>query len=193
MFGNSQSPESLKRIDFSQQQVSVAAAAVLMLIFCSFMAGYFFSQRDGTLEEGSFDLMNFEREAAAFQQSEGRDSLPNDAQQKVKLNHDTAENNLAIPPVGGMSQLEKRNVSKQYYAQLVGFGTVEAARICVKKLKRYGVPALVEDRVSKTGGGKLHRWYQVVTEPQDSPDALIAIVERAKKLLSVKDSTLKER
>lgn len=54
--------------------------------------------------------------------------------------------------------------STHYYAQLIGFGTVEAADQFVNRITRKGFPAKVEKRTSKTAKGKKVSWYQVVTD-----------------------------
>jgi hypothetical protein len=74
-----------------------------------------------------------------------------------------------------------------YYAELIGFGTLKSAHAFVDKLQKQGIVTLVKERVSKTVKGKRVVWYQVVTEPCGDQMALLELVKRLEKKEHLKD------
>jgi len=80
------------------------------------------------------------------------------------------------------------DVNKKYYAELIGFGTENAAQQFVKKLAHKGVQVEMKKRISKTARGKKTFWYQVVTmvyEDKSEMQKLIDSVVKEEKLRDV--------
>ncbi len=80
-----------------------------------------------------------------------------------------------------------------YYAPLIGFGTLRAADHCAQKLKKMGIDAHLEERVSQGRRGKKIIWYQIVTENYTDKEMLKAVVERVKQELNIKEINILER
>ena len=76
---------------------------------------------------------------------------------------------------------------KHYFAQLVGFGTQQAAHAFAERLQKKNIPVIVKDRHSKTARGKKVTWYQVVTAPFSNKDELEKIVNDVKIKERLKD------
>lgn len=88
--------------------------------------------------------------------------------------------------------LEKTDIvaadSRRYYAELIGFGTEQAAQAFVKRVKKSGIVVVSKKRLSKTARGKKIVWYQVVTEPYADQTALrdvVALLEKKEHLNGV--------
>ena len=80
----------------------------------------------------------------------------------------------------------------KYVAQLVGFGTLIAARECCDRFIAKGYPVEIQKRLSKTKRGRSIVWYQVTTKPcvkeseaQELADS-IGKAERIKNIAIVK-------
>jgi hypothetical protein len=67
-----------------------------------------------------------------------------------------------------------------FYAQLIGFGTLSAAQKFSDRLRRKNFPVQVKERNSSTAQGKKIIWYQVVTEPFEDKEELLAAVHKIK-------------
>ena len=78
-------------------------------------------------------------------------------------------------------------VHKKYYAQLVGFGTLQAAERCAKRLTQHAMPVVVKHRHSKTAKGKKIQWYQVVTQEFSDQKELEKVVQIIKEKERLKD------
>jgi len=66
---------------------------------------------------------------------------------------------------------------KKYYAELIGFGTLGAARRFSNRMNKQDLSVTVKRRKSKTSKGKTITWYQVITEKFDNKNDLIAFVD----------------
>ena len=75
-----------------------------------------------------------------------------------------------------ISSLSKDD-ERQFYAELIGFGTKRAAQKFADKLTQKNVTVAVKRRKSKTARGKVIIWYQVVTEAFNDKNDLIALVD----------------
>jgi len=81
---------------------------------------------------------------------------------------------------------------KRYYAQLIGFGTSQAADSFARRLTKQGFSVKVEQCKSRTAKGKIITWYQVVTNPYSDVQKLqevIDIVAYKEKLKGVRVKT----
>lgn len=77
--------------------------------------------------------------------------------------------------------------STRYFAQLVGFGTRQAAQKFVQRLQQVDIPVEVKDRHSKTAKGKKVTWYQVVTTSFSDKGELEKLVNEIKVKERLKD------
>lgn len=89
------------------------------------------------------------------------------------LNEDTASEDSAS------AQDQKAGQETQYFAELIGFGTLSQAKNYAARLKKREVKAHVIEHKSRTARGKTRAWYQVITAPMQY-DALQALVDRIK-------------
>jgi len=69
---------------------------------------------------------------------------------------------------------------EKYFAQLVGFGTQQAANAFAQRLQKSNMPVIVKNRHSKTAKGKKITWYQVVTAPFNNKNELERVVDEIK-------------
>ena len=65
-----------------------------------------------------------------------------------------------------------------YYAQLIGFGTREAAQKFAFNLQKQNIPIMIKERISKTAKGKKIAWYQVITELFKDKNKLQVLVNK---------------
>lgn len=73
-----------------------------------------------------------------------------------------------------------KNDGREYYAQLVGFSSQQAAQQFVKKLALRDITAHIKQRPSKTAKGRIVYWYQVITESFTNKEELLKLVENIK-------------
>lgn len=88
----------------------------------------------------------------------------------------------------GISQSSNQK-SNCYMAQLIGFGTEQAAYQFVNRITKKGFSAKVEKRKSRTAKGKTLFWYQVVTDSYADKaqlEEIIAILVRQEKLKDIR-------
>ena len=148
----------------SSRQVSWLTASLLLLSFFVFMAGYFFGQRK-----------MLEHVHATADQEVLADTIYANACTACEPMATSVEDETLAEAVGASSSPE------EYYAQLIGFGTFRAAHKFVDRLKQKDMPVEVKERHSRTAQGKEIIWYQVVTEPFQQRDDLVAFVDTIKK------------
>lgn len=176
-----------KRIEFTQQQVSLAAALVLMLIFLAFMVGQGYFLESSILEHSYF-LLN------------SNDSVLEPGRyyaEDLDEYCDQGEMRALVPHQGSKQESSKKNDQKvqhvqRYYAQLKGFGTVKAAQLLSEQLKRYHIPTLIVKRISRTVSGVEQCWYQVITELYTNKDTLSSITKKAQRIVGIKNCVMHE-
>jgi hypothetical protein len=76
-------------------------------------------------------------------------------------------------------QGHKEGQEAQYFAELIGFGTVQQAKYYANQLKNKKIKSYIIEHKSRTARGKTRTWYQVLTAPM-SYDALQVLVNRIK-------------
>jgi hypothetical protein len=141
----------------TNRQVSWLTASIVVLAFCIFIAGYVLGQKKALEEYSSTGKGIF---SSSYVQVEGNKN-PLEDELSASLNHESA--------------------SKQYYAQLIGFGTLRAADKFAERLQQKNFPVKVVEKHSKTAQGKKIIWYQVVTETFDKKDDLIVFTQKIEK------------
>lgn len=82
-------------------------------------------------------------------------------------------------------------VNKPQYAQLIGFGTKQAAQAFVARLKKHNVPVILKTIMSKTASGKQRTWYQAITPTYESSKELQEQIAKIKKLEHIRGSDIK--
>lgn len=93
------------------------------------------------------------------EKAENNNDRNSEAIKQLVENNTTVNTTLAATLTG-----QNNEVATRYYAQLIGFGTAQAADQFVNRITKRGFPAKVEKRTSKTTRGKKVSWYQVVTD-----------------------------
>jgi hypothetical protein len=78
---------------------------------------------------------------------------------------------------GQNSEQVCEQASDQYYAELVGFGSKNAANAFCSRLKKRGITVNLKKRRSRTSRGRNVDWYQAVTEKFDNKSDLVAFVD----------------
>jgi hypothetical protein len=146
--------ERLPGLYVSHRQFSWLTATLIALTFCVFVGGYLLGKR----KQMSPD---------AVSTSELVVVAPTTPHQEASAEH------TAMVPA--------RAPSQTYYAQLIGFGTSSAAQKFSEKLQRRNYPVCVRERHSTTAQGKKIIWYQVITEPFEDKNELLAAIQKIKK------------
>ncbi len=77
------------------------------------------------------------------------------------------------------------------YAQLIGFGTKQAAQAFVTRLKKHNVPVILKTVISKTASGKQRTWYQAITPTYESARELQDQVTKIKRLEHIRGNDIK--
>ena len=80
-----------------------------------------------------------------------------------------------------------------YVARLAGFGTLQAARDFLRRIKPLDNGANAVEHVSKTSKGRKIKWYQVVTSEFEDKKALTHLVERIKHKEHINDVQIIDR
>lgn len=83
------------------------------------------------------------------------------------------------------------NVKNPQYAQLIGFGTKQAAQAFVTRLKKHHVPVILKTMISKTASGKQRTWYQAITPTYESAQELQDQVSKIKRLEHIRGNDIK--
>jgi cell division protein FtsN len=82
---------------------------------------------------------------------------------------------------------EEAGAEQNFYAQIAGFGTSQAAQALVNKLAKHEIKSVVNKRQSKSGRGRKVTWYQVVTPAYADKQKLTYETERIKQIAHIKD------
>ena len=207
-FKNEPTKESSESINItlSNRQASLFIAAGLLIIFFSFITGYFWGKRSAisqfcmSVEQSSFadriytsmcELSETEppttQETVAVGQEQSTDVpvTSADADQVaeeqedlgVSLDHDSVQH---VVQAVVETQVKSAEVER-YHAQLVGSGSEQLAEKFAQRLRKKGMPVKVEAKKSKSTKGKIRSWYQVVTQDFTSKNELEALVARISK------------
>ncbi len=76
---------------------------------------------------------------------------------------------------------DAQQAKPSYLAELIGFGSLSSAQAFVDRLEKKGIKVSIKKRDSKSARGKLVSWYQVVTQPYDSHENLMRVVDVVKR------------
>ncbi len=175
----SNNPNKRDGLFVPNRQLAVFVAGGAILVFGSFMSGYFFGKKQVTDEL----MYKIEQESFADQVYS---SLCGLYDQEAEDIHETIqqEEPLVFQDHAVSDQLDGNQDS--YYAQLIGFGTRQAAEQFAQRVGHI-VGVQVDERTSTTPKGRMVTWYQVVTKPFASRDLLSDTVDRITKQEKLKD------
>jgi hypothetical protein len=101
-----------------------------------------------------------------------------------------ASNNVFVEQ---SNEEEVVNKDKIFVAPLAGFGTLHAASIFARRVRKYDPSVQVKTRVSKTPKGKKIAWYQAVTGEFEKREKLEKIIEQVKKQEHIKEVEIIEK
>ncbi len=176
------------------RQLSAIIAALLFVAFCIFISGYFLGKKYAA-----------EQFTAAIRQDSFADhiytSVLSTTPEQAETNNDLLTTTVAQNPVATQELLvaqepiaslsDVSDLTQNYYAQLIGFGTEKAAQQFVSKLAAKGTLTEVKKRASKTVKGKTSYWYQVVTPAYADKYELSTLVDKIAKEENLKDVCIK--
>jgi len=179
----------------SMRQLSFVVAGNIILLFTTFILGYFWGQRYAV--EQFVDKIDNDSFADQISSSlfslQKNNTIPEDIMQSVDMT--TTEQSHCSKGVDQQDIMTHvvHNVTANtptvsltsYYAQLIGFGTLKAANRFVNRLQQKNIPVEVKKRISRTARGKKITWYQVVTKKYNDKsvlEKLVAILKEDEKL-----------
>jgi hypothetical protein len=181
----------------THRQASFATASVLFLFFCGFISGYFTGKRH-TVEEFS---AQFHQESFADQvysslctlyepEKEVTTQLENQPTPAVSIPQPTCAEKNAGATESATIALPINTPLREYYAELIGFGTQKAAEKFAQSLQKKAINTNVKKRLSKTAKGRKVYWYQVVTDRFVSRETLERLVDRIAREEKLKDTRI---
>lgn len=198
-------------ISLSNRQASLLLAAGMLIIFFSFITGYFWGKRNAIsqfcmgVEQSSFAdrIYTSMCELSETEVPTTQDTVTASADSAAITAVDADDGTDGEEPVSALGQdLQGEQVGAvaaavpadatptvSYHAQLAGYGSQQHAEKFVQKLRKKGVAASVETRNSKSAKGKTRSWYQVVTKDftnKNELEVLVARISKEEKLSGVR-------
>jgi hypothetical protein len=193
-YGNCQCSSSSTLI-IPRTQASRIVAALILVAFFIFVAGYFLGKRRavdeiaGRLESDTFaDRLHYAMSGLYdIPKDEGESSVETAESGCDAEGTECAENDQAPQqePTVAVAHEEATLSSDYYYAALVGFKEKKSANAFASRVNRKSkgqIDLTVVERTSATARGKKIAWYQVVTPSQPSQHAVEKLVESIKQL-----------
>ena len=169
-----------------KRHASLILAGLLALLFFTFITGYFWGKRTAISQltsrvEEEFFANQIQSSLYGLQDRPGvqQEVIPEIAlDQRAQESVDSEQQVVSVNEQ--KVDIEVEMPSKQYYAQLIGFGTQGAANSFAKRANKI-TEVEVKKRVSKTAKGKTRVWYQVVTAPSSNREDLELLVAKISK------------
>ena len=175
----------------TRRQISIFASFFILLCFVIFTIGYFWG-KSTALEVYSKKIKQeefadqFTHKAVSLFSNEAINSINN----KISETEEQ-KGNIPVKLVEKRDEdiliVQEKKTDKNYYAQLIGFGTLKHAQNFVDRLSLKGYHVLLKKRESRTAKGKIIKWYQVETERYNNKDELMEVVGKIRKLENLKD------
>ncbi len=191
-------------------------AVILLLMAASFLVGFFRGQRykaEQFLERFTHDTLSDQIYSSMFSLydsgfesplntgSEQKDEEPlseskasEDVEQDVVESVSDEEDDGSEIAENGSAVERVADLSTNYYAQLIGFGSRNRAEAFVKKLANRGIQVQLQKRLGKSQkNGKAITWYQVTTpifSDRHTLEALTARLAKEEKLHDIRIITL---
>lgn len=189
---NKMEKKSKNGLFFSNRQVSWMLSFFILTSFFVFIAGYFLGKKKGIekfynkVNQDSFADSIYYSVCSIYDKDEA--FIKQESTEQESENLDVSENNIVVDAVNNQKNGEFRSLKKEnkvkkpkdnknYYAELIGFGTTRAANKFADRLKKRGFSVIVKRRKSQTAKGRTIVWYQVITEKFDTKNDLIAFVD----------------
>jgi len=172
------------------RQLSLVIAGLLVIFFALFITGYFIGKRadiaqlNASLHQDDFsDQVYTATLNTSLAQSDNNELVsPPFAPLHMSYEHTNGEQDTPTHSLSTTVQLEHDGIVAdtecRYYAQLIGFGTENAAKKFVQKNAKKTIRLHIKKHTSTTAKGTLSHWYQVITEPYTNRDELVALVEQ---------------
>lgn len=184
----------------TKRQASIFSASIIFLMLGVFISGYFWGQKKAVVEftdklnEDSFtDKVNYSFYSMyGNQKQDDFDTQVESKDEELKLE----EAPVVEVETQNLNNIVQENIKeepvlqankKQYYAELIGFGSSKSAQQFVNKLQKMGYNTFIKTRTSKTAKGKEIKWYQVLTEKFDDREKLNDMVNEIKRSENIKE------
>lgn len=194
-------------VSLEKRQLSRLLALFFLVLCFAFLGGYFWGQKVATdqllnvVERDSFADQIYYSMCSMYDlkddESNGPDVVSGEEEEDPGINEQ--QTNI---PSGAVAQTKAEpapttyapvvKATKQYKAQLAGFGSLNAAQQLVSRLQKKNIKVLIDKRQSRTVKGKGVNWYQVVTPPHASKDGLNTVVANIKKVEKLHDVRIVE-
>ena len=179
----------------SNRQLSFVTAGNIILLFTTFILGYFWGQKyavehfvdkihNGSFADQIYSSLFSLQEGSPISENSVQSSIMTDTEQLISKKELNVQDTV-ITPLDN-----KLTVSTNYYAQLIGFGTLKAANRFVDRLQKKGISVKVKKRISKTVRGKIISWYQVITKEYSDKSVLEKLISTLKKDEKLKDPSI---
>jgi predicted phage tail protein len=171
----------------TNRHMSWLLSFLLFFSFFVFMVGYFLGKKVATqelmqeIEESSLEdahaVMSYQQDTATENQKVATHDTMVTAQKEVIQEKKEEPTAPVAPAIQRIAEMSQQPVTR-YYAELIGFGTQQAAQSFAEKLQRKGVPVEVKKRSSKSAKGRLITWYQIVTKPYSDKKEITQLVKK---------------
>ncbi len=181
----------------SMRQLSFVVAGSIILLFTTFILGYFWGQKyavEQFVDKIDNDSFADQISSSLFSLQENN-TIPEDNMQSADMttteqfrcSKEVDQQDIMTHVVHNVIANKPTVSSTSYYAQLIGFGTLRAANRFVNRLQQKNIPVEVKKRISRTVRGKKITWYQVVTKKYSDKSVLEKLVTILKKDEKLKD------
>lgn len=188
-------------IMLSTRQASLLLAAALLVLFFSFITGYFWGKQNSisqfcmSVEQSSFADRIYssmceisETEVPASSETAPAPDAPETPEIQEVVQEEQVEQVASHDDLAGQTTCQPQP-RELHHAQLAGYGSKAQADKFAQKLNKKGIPVQVETRKSKSSKGKVKSWYQVVTENfanKEELEKLVARISKEEKLSGVR-------
>lgn len=211
MFFNKNSQENTDKNEqglfITNRHASWAVSLVIIWSFFVFISGYFLGQRvvleqfATRLEQDSLSDKIYSSLCTLYEVDNEAEVNDNDTASEGEETGEQAED--AQPTEQAVQQVvvhvaeqskpaEIEKKTKHYYAPLAGFGSAEHAYAFADRCTKKNIKVVVKKKPSKSSKGRIHYWYQVVTQPYDDKQALATAVNTIKRAEHIRDIRILE-
>lgn len=171
----------MDNLTLDARQASWAGAALILLIFTAFVAGFFWGQRSAyheAMSRTAHTAFTDQAHFALYAASAVREPATTEPLRMDII--DTEPEIIGAPesePLGATPALAPNDATK-HVAQLVGFGTKKEAQTALERMKKRGLPVQMRERTSKTPKGRTVTWYQIVSDAYTDKKQLELVLDR---------------
>jgi len=191
---------SISGLFIPNRRLSLVTAAGILIVFITFITGYFIGQHSAIESfSNKIDQESFADQiyASLFAPGEYKSSRELSEQENEQITQgievleeksDMNTKEIVQADYKGEQQSIPSSLipKEEYYAQLIGFGTEQAAQKFAQRLIKQKILVTVKRRRSKTAKGKMVSWYQVVTQKYNDKEKLCRLVDRIEKTEKIK-------